>query len=127
MRRLNDGMTQDSLQVIKPCMNMQKSSCEYREQNIRRTVTVRVNWKRNWRAEGQRATGRHGRLTFPATLISVDWQLNLLLTSLITIKLFIRLISQAESKRDPGERSHGGKPGEWALRAGRHGNRLGPV
>lgn len=36
-----------------------------------------------------------------------DWQLNLLLTSLITIKLFIRLISQVESRRDPGERSHG--------------------
>lgn len=33
----------------------------------------------------------------------------MLLTSLISIKLFIRLISQAESRRDPGERSHRGE------------------
>lgn len=51
--------------------NMKKGRREQCEQQIRGTLTVRVDWRRNGRAEGHRATGRQGRLTFPATLISV--------------------------------------------------------
>lgn len=92
------------------------------------TVTVehRLNCKEGaWWG----STGQEWKPTFSGTVISVlRLELFLPLTSLITIKLFIRLISQAESNCDQGKTRWGLTPREKAgrrLRASRHGNTLG--